>query len=276
MRRTLTLVILGAVLLAASSRIAGPDAYLARAIPPSSISQAADLESTSEVGRLPRAAAIAVPATGSGAAADGAAPPTPDGTEARAPGSTGTLEATQSPPPDLPAVIASFLIAAGTSTLGTGPAFRYSVEVEPATGLDPAEVLDVVESALGDERSWVRSRTLIRTDDPMTARIRLVVATPETVDRLCATAGLDTAGIYSCWTGRFAALNAWRWENGARDFAELDDPIGQYRIYLVNHEFGHGLGYGHVACPAAGASAPVMMQQSKSTGACRPNGWPYP
>jgi hypothetical protein len=99
-----------------------------------------------------------------------------------------------------------------------------------------------------------------------------VVATPETVDALCARAGLRTAGIYSCWNGRFAALNARRWEVGADGFPD----IATYRTYLVNHEVGHGLGYGHLGCPATGEPAPVMMQQSKGLADCVANGWPYP
>jgi hypothetical protein len=43
---------------------------------------------------------------------------------------------------------------------------------------------------------------------------------------------------------------------------------------MVNHEVGHVLGRGHAFCPAAGAPAPVMVQQTKGVAPCRPNPWP--
>jgi hypothetical protein len=165
-----------------------------------------------------------------------------------------------------------FLIAPGGNVAGSGPRWRYTIEVDPETGLDVEAVAAEVTRALTDQRSWVRTRTLEQVDDPTSARIRLLVATPDTVDRLCATVGLRTNGIFSCWNGRVAAMNSWRWEVGAPGF----DDLATYRTYLINHEFGHGLGYGHVGCPGPGGLAPVMMQQSKGLGGCTPNGWPYP
>ncbi len=174
----------------------------------------------------------------------------------------------------VPVVVSTegYLVAPGGDVTGSGPRWRYTVEVEPATGLDLDEVALDVADALRDTRSWSSTRTLEQVDDPASARIRLVIATPDTVDRLCAQVGLRTVGIYSCWNGRVAALNAWRWDEGAAGF----EDILTYRRYLVNHEFGHGLGYGHVGCPSEGSTAPVMMQQSKSLDGCKANGWPYP
>lgn len=165
-----------------------------------------------------------------------------------------------------------FLLAPGGAAVGDGPVLRYTVEVDPATGLDPVAVAAVAETALGDVRSWARIRRLVRTDDPTAADARLLVAPPDVVDELCAEAGLDTAGVYSCWNGRFVALNAWRWATGAYGFPD----VASYRLYLVNHEVGHVLGRGHVGCPGPGAVAPVMMQQSKGLAGCTANGWPYP
>jgi hypothetical protein len=176
--------------------------------------------------------------------------------------------------PSTPAPISAegFLVAPGGEVAGSGPRWRYTIELEPATDLSLEEVVDQVTRSLLDTRSWAATRTLERVADPSKARIRLVVATPDTVDRLCGQVGLRTNSIYSCWNGRFAALNSWRWEVGAPGF----DDIVTYRDYLVNHEFGHGLGYGHVGCPGPGEPAPVMMQQSMRLDGCAPNGWPYP
>ena len=66
-------------------------------------------------------------------------------------------------------------------------------------------------------------------------------------------------------------INMFRWVSGAKDF---DKDLSTYRIYLINHEVGHYLGWGHTDCPSENALAPVMMQQSKTTDGCIPNGWP--
>jgi hypothetical protein len=242
-------------------------------------------------------------ATGTGpssaAAAEGTGPAAPSDTpDSTGPGLPGPAGATADPPPSgitlppsrpgepgmSPAPSSGteagvsmrsregFLVAAGTSQGGSGTTWRYTVEVEPATALDPAEVVAIVEEALLDPRSWARDRTLVRVEDPSLARIRIVVATPGTVDDLCAQAGLRTVGRFSCWNGRVAALNSMRWEAGADGFPDL----ATYHRYLVNHEFGHGLGYGHVDCAAPGALAPVMMQQTMRLGGCVANGWPHP
>ena len=89
------------------------------------------------------------------------------------------------------------------------------------------------------------------------------------MDKLCAP--LTTNGIYSCRRENKVVLNYFRWLVGAKDFGT---DLSTYRLYLINHEIGHMLGWGHNACPAEGALAPLMMQQSKSTNGCKPYGWP--
>lgn len=169
----------------------------------------------------------------------------------------------------------TFLLAAvpdAGGVAGSGPRWTYTVEVEEGLGASAEDVAAQVRAALHDPRSWARDRTMQQVDDPSRARVRVVLASPATVDVLCGRVGLDTAGVYSCWNGRFAALNAWRWDAGATGFPDLTT----YRTYLVNHEVGHALGFGHRGCPGEGSLAPVMMQQSKGLDGCVANGWPTP
>jgi len=172
-----------------------------------------------------------------------------------------------------------WLVAGGSSAVaGSGGTLtRYSVEV--ADGLESRhDVLAFarrVEQALHEpQRGWTArgEHRLQRVADPAQARVRVLLASPSTVDRLCAEVGLETGGFLSCWTGRVAALNVDRWEVGV---AHVDDDE-MYRTYLVNHEVGHGLGRGHRSCPGPGQLAPVMMQLTKSTQGCVPNPWPHP
>lgn len=266
MHRTALLGLAGAVLLVASALLAPTSA----AAPPTATAERVTLDATDpDGGRAPSALREPAPSPGPDTRPDDVAAPAPEGTRAAMPGETAH---------DEPAAGASagtdegLLVAPGRAPVGTGPLLTYTVEVEAATGLDPAAAADAVRTALEDPRSWGRIRTLQQVDRASRAMARIIIARPATVDALCAEAGLDTAGIYSCWNGRVVALNAWRWEVGADGFPD----IATYRTYLVNHEVGHVLGRGHVACPGPGAPAPLMMQQSKGLAGCTANGWPFP
>ena len=183
------------------------------------------------------------------------------------------------PPPPAPAPsgargVGVLVAAAGSSQDPVdhgGRVVRFSVEVEQGTWLDPDGTAAVVEAALYDERSWARDHDLRRVA-PRDADIRVVIATPASVDAICARAGLDTAGWLSCWSGRTAAINVDRWRSGVPHVPDLD----QYRRYLVNHEVGHGLGHGHRGCPGPGRRAPLMQQQTKSLQGCVANEWAHP
>ena len=77
----------------------------------------------------------------------------------------------------------------------------------------------------------------------------------------------------SCQNKDQVVLNAMRWVTGAPSYGK---DIANYRRYLVNHEFGHALGFQHVTCRGKGLAAGVMMQQTKGLGGCKANPWPYP
>ena len=169
-----------------------------------------------------------------------------------------------------------FVIAGGGSdVVGTGTLRRFTIEVEPGTGWEPQDFAAIAEPWLLDTaRGWTARGqwALQRVDDAAQANIRVVLASPATVDRFCNAVGLDTEGEVSCWDGRRAMINLDRWNTAVPHFSDV--PV--YRGYVLNHEFGHGLGYHHVDCPSTGALAPVMLQQTYFLHGCVANPYPYP
>jgi hypothetical protein len=165
--------------------------------------------------------------------------------------------------------------AAGASALvGTGPLQSYAVQVENGIPVAPTDFAAEVDRILADSRGWTAdgSRSLQRGEDPAAAAFTVVLSTPATTDALCAP--LRTNGIFSCFHAGRAVINLDRWNVGAE--AQSGLPLPEYRNYVISHEVGHALGFGHVACPAPGWPAPVMMQQTKSIDGCAPNPWPFP
>jgi len=148
--------------------------------------------------------------------------------------------------------------------------FNISIQVEFGLNLNPNCLSEMIPGILNDPRGWATvENTSFQIVDKEVADLNIVFASPDTVDELCYP--LQTNGIYSCRNEKNVVINMYRWLSGAKDF---NNEIATYRIYLINHEVGHYLGWGHTDCPSENALAPVMMQQSKSTSGCIPNGWP--
>jgi hypothetical protein len=125
-----------------------------------------------------------------------------------------------------------------------------------------------VARSLGDRRGWRAHGYRFRLVGSAPADLEIVLASPALTDRLCAP--LQTLGQYSCAQGSRAILNFRRWRHGASAYRSLE----RYRTYMINHEVGHLLGRQHAYCPGVGATAPVMVQQTKGIIPCRPNPWP--
>ncbi|HHV21696.1 MAG TPA: DUF3152 domain-containing protein [Propionibacterium sp.] len=152
----------------------------------------------------------------------------------------------------------------------SGRTVRVRVEVEKDMPTLPEQAAADVAAILQDDRSW-SSKQPVRFAFVGEGRHDLVirVLTPSTTDEHCLP--LDTGGELSCSIGREVNLNGIRWETGIPDYA---GDLPGYRAYLVNHEVGHYLGYGHESCPGPGKPAPVMMQQTKGLKGCARNPWP--
>jgi len=148
--------------------------------------------------------------------------------------------------------------------------YNISIQVESGLNLNPNCLSEMIIGILNDIRGWSTVENMnFQIVDSEYSDLNIVFAKPETVDELCYP--LQTNGIYSCRNEQNVVINMFRWTSGAKDF---DNDLSTYRIYLINHEVGHWLGWGHSDCPSENALAPVMMQQSKTTDGCIPNGWP--
>nr|WP_283774743.1 DUF3152 domain-containing protein [Brachybacterium equifaecis] len=151
-----------------------------------------------------------------------------------------------------------------------GTVRSYALRVENGTFLDADAVAAEVEGVLPDPRGWQGLEHVVfqRVADPAQADFTISLASPPTVDRICAPA--RTYGKWSCREGSDVVLNTDRWLYLTPAYSDT----AAYRAYMVNHEVGHYLGHGHATCPAEGVSAPVMLQQSMGLDGCRANPWP--
>lgn len=201
----------------------------------------------------------------------GASPPS------RTPNAGAPASASPSPVAATPAAVSRptgrLVVVPGNGPVrGSGPLRRYLVEVEQGLATNPSDFAAAVERTLADPRSWGRRGVLsFQRVSSGPVAFRVLLASPRTVDRYCAP--LNTNSYTSCFMSGRAVINFERWERAVPWYA---DDLATYRQYVINHEVGHALGRGHVNCPASGAVAPVMQQQTLSMQGCRRNAWPYP
>ncbi len=187
------------------------------------------------------------------------------------------------------------VISGTTAPMGSGP-MKYTFTVEVENGIENAQAdqdfADLVDNTLADPRSWIGSgRYTLQRIDTGTPSFRISLTSQLTVrqNTLCGWEIHYEASCYARDVKRVAINNA-RWARGAESF---NGDRGSYRVYAINHEVGHALGYVHQPCATNGGLAPVMMQQSWSTAdddlaplnpqlipmdgkVCKFNPYPYP
>ena len=146
----------------------------------------------------------------------------------------------------------------------TSDMHSYSVKVEQGLPLDVEATATQISSILNDERGWTgyQDNSFQLVSDPGQADFTIYVGSADTVDELCRPD--DTQGLVDCRNGNKVALNVDRWLFAAPPYA--GQTIDSYRTYLVNHEVGHYIGFGHVGCPGPGQPA-VQRQRHGQDGA---------
>jgi hypothetical protein len=182
----------------------------------------------------------------------------------------------------------------GTGVVGTGATLiTYRIEVEEGISWGanpvwtPESFAAEADGILADPRGWIASVQSPVTDaaqhmygaswsfqrvsgDSFT--VRVLLATPGTVDRMCGSIGLHTVGVYSCRIGKIVLINLRRWLNAAPGFPM---NLDRYHTMVINHEMGHALGFQHMLCPAGGGLAPIMSEETMDLGGCQPNEYPF-
>jgi hypothetical protein len=146
------------------------------------------------------------------------------------------------------------------SGAGKASGTTYAIEVEDGVVLPHGDdsFAAVVEHALRHPRGWASRHGFRRVGGDVEPELRIRLTSQRTARSLC---GFDLPYDTSCRVGPVVHLTTARWFRGAHAYGR---DLRGYRIYAVNHEVGHFLGLGHEVCPADGAPAPVMMQQTLS------------
>ncbi|MFK0247190.1 DUF3152 domain-containing protein [Amycolatopsis azurea] len=166
--------------------------------------------------------------------------------------------------PVTPAGSGSWRVVSGSAeptAAGAARELLYTVEIEE--GVEHPSFTAEVESILADPRGWAGlGQVSFRRVDGLDAlpSFRISLTTPATSRRPDA-CGFTIPYESSCYLSRDhrVVVNLARWVRGAHSY---QGDLAGYHRYAINHEVGHALGHGHVGCPATGAAAPVMMQQT--------------
>lgn len=168
--------------------------------------------------------------------------------------------------------LAALLIAVTAGSLSApraSPAgeITYAIAARGQILTDLDVFADRVAALYSDPRGWSLGGNIHFRQVRSGGDFTLWIASPDAMRSFGGGCGPD----WSCRVGRDVVINDERWRTGSPYW---HSSLDEYRAMLINHETGHWLGFDHAVCPAFGADAPVMMQQSLGTGECRSNPWP--
>ncbi len=151
--------------------------------------------------------------------------------------------------------------------------YTYSLSVAGTVHLhdpDVAVLSKLAKRVLNDSRGWSLGGKIAFKPVLYGGDFTIWLASP---DQLPLFSPICTSNL-SCSVGRNVIINSVRFHHATT--YGWPASLTSYQIMVINHEVGHWLGLGHRYCPAPGAIAPVMQQQSISLQGCRANSWPTP
>ena len=115
---------------------------------------------------------------------------------------------------------------------------------------------------------WKKYRSYSEVDNEADADIVINLATREELDKYHTKAKYRPNGkrlrfsitTYSESEKSRCHIDAENWMHGVE---ESGLTLMEYRKYIINHEFGHGLGYDHQECRKGSGRCPVMYQSTR-------------
>jgi hypothetical protein len=164
---------------------------------------------------------------------------------------------------------------------------KYTCDVDPDINSAHPELTQEnfsskISSVLGDERGWKKYgyefeyKGRIPSKDKNT--LHIVLVNGDKAKKMCG----SKLGGFSCYSPdeNFIYMNLTNWMGGSQ--SQL--PLERYRTYVINHEVGHRLGFGHPDkqktnyCSAnKGKPGSVMIQMTRGpdwVAPCIENEWP--
>ena len=144
---------------------------------------------------------------------------------------------------------------------------------------DPNKINEMNKYLL-DERGWKsKGYTFNQVDNINDANIQVYFKTNDELKKIVNyNKNLINLSITDYTTNPTSIyFNLQNWNNPPKEFKTKYNRLENYRAYLVQHEFGHAIGFGHSSRPYKDKemkNCPVMLQQSKYTEPyCVANPW---
>lgn len=170
--------------------------------------------------------------------------------------------------------------------LKTPSVISYSISVAKNIDFSIEEFKNIVHYVLQHEKGWksygynftyLDEKPQKTNNGQFKKHLHITLCNPEDVKKAC---GTSTLSCYDPSSDKIY-INYKNWNGGSKS----DLSVADYRIYVICHEVGHGLGFEHTKCPLLVNSekycelGSVMQQMSKGPEhikPCKSNMWPLP